>query len=87
MYKLSPSQLLQIIGASSKQDDRQNIVLQDEVPDSFLDAINSFDAVAYDRYIRTSRLLARDLRLAPGEQALILNGRVCGFVHFPRFLA
>jgi UDP-glucose:glycoprotein glucosyltransferase len=89
MYKLSPSQLLQVIGAPSKQDqveDRQNVLSQDEVPDSLLDAINDFDAVAYDGYIRTSRLVARDLHLAPGEQALILNGRVRGRVHFLRLL-
>ena len=87
LYKLSPSQLLQLVGAPSKQDqveDRQNVLSQDGVPDSFLDAINSFDAVAYDRYTRTSRVVARDLHLAPGEQALILNGRVRGRVHFSR---
>lgn len=30
----------------------------------------------YDDYVRSSRLIVRDLKLEPGEQALIVNGRV-----------
>lgn len=39
-------------------------------------ALGDMDSDAYAQYVRSSRLVVRELQLAPGEQALILNGRV-----------
>jgi UDP-glucose:glycoprotein glucosyltransferase len=39
-------------------------------------AIGDFSVAAYARYVKSSRLVARELQLSPGEQALIVNGRV-----------
>ena len=81
MSKLSPSQLLEAIGAHSAPDpgnDRQNSPSNDGVPEAILEAISNSDTTAHDRYIKSSRVLIRELQILPGEQALVVNGRVGG---------
>jgi UDP-glucose:glycoprotein glucosyltransferase len=39
--------------------------------------LSDFDYEAYTQYVKSSRLIARELQLHPGEQALLMNGRVC----------
>jgi UDP-glucose:glycoprotein glucosyltransferase len=41
------------------------------------------DAEAYARFVKSSRLVARELHVVPGEQFLIVNGRVCFFHLIP----
>ncbi|KAJ7264047.1 glycosyltransferase family 24 protein [Mycena haematopus] len=40
--------------------------------------LSGYDAEDYERFVRTSRLVARELQIAPGELGLIVNGRVVG---------
>ncbi|KAJ7785207.1 UDP-glucose:glycoprotein glucosyltransferase-domain-containing protein [Mycena maculata] len=40
--------------------------------------ISGYSAEEYDRFVRSSRLVVRDLQLAPGAKALVVNGRVVG---------
>ncbi|KAJ7608670.1 UDP-glucose:glycoprotein glucosyltransferase-domain-containing protein [Roridomyces roridus] len=37
-----------------------------------------YSAEDYDKFVKSSRLVARELQLAPGQQALVVNGRVVG---------
>ena len=85
MSKLLPSQLLEAIGEHSAPDpdsDRQHSLSNDGVPEAVLEAISNFDATAHDRYIKSSRVVIRELHISPGEQALVVNGRVGGHNHF-----
>lgn len=38
--------------------------------------VSDFSARAYTNYVQTSRLIARELHLSPGEQVILVNGRV-----------
>lgn len=40
-------------------------------------ADNKFDAESYKRFCLASHLIARELSVQPGEQVLLVNGRVC----------
>jgi hypothetical protein len=87
MFHFSPSQLLQLLEAQSAPAvdndlQEQDVLSHDEVPAWILDEANRFDASIYNRYVKSSRLVARELHLLPGEQALVLNGRVGGCSHF-----
>lgn len=39
------------------------------------------DSEAYARYCHRSRLISRELAVAPGDQVLLVNGRVCRLSH------
>jgi hypothetical protein len=39
-------------------------------------SMGDFDTEVYTRFVTSSRLVARELHIAPGEQTLIVNGRV-----------
>lgn len=39
------------------------------------------DSEAYARYCHRSRLISRELGVAPGDQVLLVNGRVCRLSH------
>ncbi|KZT07030.1 glycosyltransferase family 24 protein [Laetiporus sulphureus 93-53] len=80
LHRMSPSRLLSALGFG-------DVAVQSESPQVVISSEGSLDDILgqtvlaekdYQDYIRTGRLVARQLNLAPGERALILNGRVLG---------
>lgn len=81
LSKASPSRLLESLGVDSPvppSDDPQ-------IPFSQYDALTEltggisiaeFSAQNYTDYVTSSRLIVRELHLAPGDLAIIINGRV-----------
>jgi UDP-glucose:glycoprotein glucosyltransferase len=79
LSKTSPSQILQAIGLGLETDkDSQALPSNGQLFEALAGGVtlDDFDAVAYTNYVKSSRLIARELHVAPGEQALIVNGRV-----------
>jgi UDP-glucose:glycoprotein glucosyltransferase len=44
-------------------------------------AVSDFNYDVYTQYVKSSRMISRDLQLKPGEHALIVNGRVSVPLH------
>lgn len=81
LSKASPARLLRALGldvpAPSSPHDVPQIPLlkeDDELTDGA--GISTFSAEDYHSFLRSSRLVARELQLAPGALALVANGRV-----------
>lgn len=79
----SPEQLLQILRlaeAETRQERSQIVLQQNNMLDDLLRGVNtsSIRADSYANHERQSRELLKLLQLSPGEQALIVNGRVSG---------
>ncbi|KII87653.1 glycosyltransferase family 24 protein [Plicaturopsis crispa FD-325 SS-3] len=89
----SPSHLLRALGLESIVDTHNNpqvVLAKDEGSLDKLTGgvgLNDIDAAEYASYEKSCRLVARELGLAPGEQALIVNGRIVGPFPAGEFLA
>jgi UDP-glucose:glycoprotein glucosyltransferase len=78
LSKASPAQILHAFDSDypvTSGDDHVDVqrVLQ-ELTNGVVPS--DFNQSAYAQYVKSSRLVARELQLQPGEQALIVNGRV-----------
>ncbi|KAJ7032380.1 UDP-glucose:glycoprotein glucosyltransferase-domain-containing protein [Mycena alexandri] len=92
LSKASPVRLLRALGLdvpvpASPNDVPQIPLLKED--DQLTDGagIPTFSAEDYSSFVRSSRLVVRELQLAPGEQALVANGRVVGPLKAGDFIA
>ncbi|KAJ7813688.1 glycosyltransferase family 24 protein [Mycena olivaceomarginata] len=81
LSKATPGRLLRALGleppvASGGSDGTQIPLKMEDLTDGV--GIAGYSAEEYEAYVRSSRLVARELQLAPGAQALVVNGRVVG---------
>jgi UDP-glucose:glycoprotein glucosyltransferase len=79
--KLSPDQLLQALGLASVVVDGdivQTVLSQERTLREITGgvALADIDSEVFNNYMRSSRLLVRELRLGSGDHAVIVNGRV-----------
>ncbi len=75
LSRLTPGQLLKTLGfgdvdASSEGSTQEPFSLDDLV------GTEAYTGEEYEKYLTACRLVIRQLDLKPGEQALIVNGRV-----------
>ncbi|PCH34985.1 glycosyltransferase family 24 protein [Wolfiporia cocos MD-104 SS10] len=89
LHRASPSRLLRLLGfgdvAAPKQSPQTVISAEDSL-DDILSGTVLTDA-EYDEFVTASRLIAREVGLAPGDQAVVVNGRVVGPILPGEFLA
>ncbi|KAJ6626996.1 glycosyltransferase family 24 protein [Mycena sp. CBHHK59/15] len=88
LSKASPRRLLRALGLDdpiSPSDGAQIPLSKDDLIDGV--GISGYSPDDYAKYLKSSRLIARDLQLAPGQQALIVNGRVIGPIPSGDFLS
>jgi UDP-glucose:glycoprotein glucosyltransferase len=81
LSQLSPDQLLQALGFASvivDHDVGQTVLSQEHTLRAITGGVElaEADPEVFNDYLRSSRLLVRELRLKSGDQALIVNGRV-----------
>lgn len=83
MQKATPAQLLHILGLAevevqAQQESSQIVIPQNTVLDELLGGVvmPGSGKEVFDQFSRSTRALVELLKLAPGEQALIVNGRV-----------
>ncbi|KAJ7513036.1 glycosyltransferase family 24 protein [Mycena galericulata] len=92
LSKTSAGRLLRALGLEEQvpavQSDGHQIPLVKERED-LTDGVglSGYSAEEYDKFVRSSRLVVRQLQLAPGQQALVVNGRVIGPIKGGDFLA
>jgi UDP-glucose:glycoprotein glucosyltransferase len=79
MSKVSPAKLLTAIGFDSPVS--QAVLSAPGDLDELTGGVRleDMDATAYSQYVKSSRLVAREVQVSPGQQALIINGRVSWF--------
>lgn len=86
LKQVNPSQLLEVLStdAIDVKDGGQVIFRVEPTTGDGLGKLlpSEVDSVAYEQYVRASRAVVDLLKLAPGEQALVVNGRV-GFLMIP----
>ena len=71
MDRISPSSKERAIDA-----DAQAVLVEESGLHRILNSMVEIDQNAYNKYIEASALLSKTIGLAPGEMALIINGRV-----------
>lgn len=81
LSEASPAKLLHAFGLNTlvvTDDGPQIIVSGEESLQELAKGIplNEMDMNAYDHFVKSSRLVVRELQIAPGKQALLINGRV-----------
>ncbi|KAI0715904.1 glycosyltransferase family 24 protein [Cerioporus squamosus] len=86
LSRFTPEQLLNALGfgdveVSSESSTQERFSLNDIV------GTEVFTGEEYEKYLTACRLVARQLELKPGEQALIVNGRVVGPMNPGEFVA
>ncbi|OBZ72146.1 UDP-glucose:glycoprotein glucosyltransferase, partial [Grifola frondosa] len=92
LYKVSPSRLMGILGlnvAVVQNQSPQIIIspegsLDDILGDTFVDGESS---KLFEDYLMSCLLIVKDLQLHPGEQAVVVNGRVAGPMHPGEFVS
>ena len=77
----SPSDLLTAVGLASPslaENEPQTVLTQESLIEKLTedDGSNADSKRMYRDYVLSSRLAAREIGLRPGQQALIVNGRV-----------
>ncbi|KAI0367405.1 glycosyltransferase family 24 protein [Pilatotrama ljubarskyi] len=86
LSKLTPERLLHILGLNDATgNESQEPLTADGLDDLLADVPERADV--YEKYVNAGRLIARQLELKPGEQAVIVNGRVVGPMRSGDFLA
>ncbi|KAJ7130733.1 glycosyltransferase family 24 protein [Mycena crocata] len=88
LSKASSNRLLRALGIdapASPADGPQIPLVKDELTEGV--GIAGYDSQDYDEFLRTSRLVVRDLLLAPGQQGLVVNGRIVGPIREGDFFA
>lgn len=87
LSKLSPNNLLQALGLVSvvDGDDVQTVLSQERILREISGgvALVNLDVEIFNHYMRSSRRLVRELGLNSGDHAVIVNGRVSGFILLP----
>ncbi|KAH9887933.1 glycosyltransferase family 24 protein [Cubamyces lactineus] len=84
--RITPDRLLAILSLGHQTEDVTQTPLSDsEIEDILADLPGSEEA--YVKYLNACRLIVRKLELKPGEQAVIVNGRVVGPMPPGEFLA
>ncbi|KAF5378749.1 hypothetical protein D9615_006978 [Tricholomella constricta] len=85
----APEQLLRVLGVEVPSEETQTVLSQDEMVRALIGGVKvaDFDAKRYAEYVKASRLLVRDIQIAPGQQALLVNGRVVGPIEAGDFCA
>ncbi|TFK82573.1 glycosyltransferase family 24 protein [Polyporus arcularius HHB13444] len=86
LSRLTPGQLLKTLGfgdvdAFSEGSTQEPFSLDDLV------GTEAYTGEEYEKYLTACRLVVRQLELKPGEQALIVNGRVVGPMEPGKFVA
>ncbi|KAG6839745.1 hypothetical protein C0991_012004, partial [Blastosporella zonata] len=78
--KTAPEYFLRALGVVGPTNGAQAVLSQDEVIRALTEGVKvvDFDPVYYAEYVKASRLVAREIGVAPGQQALLVNGRVVG---------
>ncbi|KAF8069177.1 glycosyltransferase family 24 protein [Lyophyllum atratum] len=89
LSKASLEQLLQVLSARVTSDGAQAVLPHDELLRTMTgtDNVVDFDETRYAEYVKASRLVAREIEIAPGQQALLVNGRVVGPIEAGDFRA
>ncbi|KAJ6562664.1 glycosyltransferase family 24 protein [Mycena capillaripes] len=89
LSKASSARLLRALGVDapvSPSDGPQIPLSKDEdLTDGV--GLSGYSSEDYNRFVHSSRLVARDLQLAPGDQALVINGRIVGPIQAGDFLS
>ncbi|KAI8974783.1 glycosyltransferase family 24 protein [Trametes punicea] len=88
LSRLTPEHLLDVFGLSDSNSAADST--QEPLADVSVEAILANEPArgdAYEKYLNAGRRIARQLGLAPGEQAVIVNGRVVGPIKPGDFLA
>ena len=88
LSRVSADQLLRALGLSSMavvNDVVQTVLSQERTLREITGGLSlaDLDPKVFDDYVRSSRLLIRELRLSSGDQALIVNGRVSHLAYCP----
>ncbi|KAJ7185207.1 UDP-glucose:glycoprotein glucosyltransferase-domain-containing protein [Mycena filopes] len=84
LAKASPARLLRGLGldvpAPVSSSDASQIPLLKEADDELTGGVGiaAFSAEEYRQFVHSSRLVVRELQLAPGELAIVANGRLVG---------
>lgn len=81
LSKTSPSLLLDALGLSETptlgEDNQVVMTSKDTLIDILNDSsVDSIEEAGHEEYLKSCQLLVRALNLSPGEQALVVNGRV-----------
>lgn len=63
----------------SPDNSQAQVPLNQESLDDLVGALKpaDTDSAEYDQFVSTGKLLLRELGVSPGEQVLLVNGRVC----------
>ncbi|KAG6833463.1 hypothetical protein H0H87_006830 [Tephrocybe sp. NHM501043] len=87
--KTPPEYLLRALGVDGLTTDGQTILSQDEMVRELTEGVKKadFNPIYYADYVKASRLVAREIGVAPGKQALLVNGRVVGPIEGGDFFA
>ncbi|KAG6827591.1 hypothetical protein H0H92_011214 [Tricholoma furcatifolium] len=79
MSKTAPETLLRALGVEGSGSEAQTVLSQDEIVQKLKGGAKvAANSDYYAEYVKTSRLVARDTGLQPGQRALLVNGRVVG---------
>jgi UDP-glucose:glycoprotein glucosyltransferase len=78
LSKASPTLLLQALGLETTSDDAQVRLTREDATSKLTGgvAVSNFEFESYVKYVKACRLVSRELQLTPGQQGLIVNGRV-----------
>ncbi|KAJ3001154.1 hypothetical protein NUW54_g6613 [Trametes sanguinea] len=86
LSKVTPEQLLDVLGLSEPlADGTQRPLSHSSIEELLADLPGS--GAAYEKYLNACRLIVRQLELKPGEQAIVINGRLVGPMPPGEFLA
>ena len=75
LSEATPTSLLRALGAEKVADDSPS---RDAVIRKLAGAVEpaEYEALVYDDYVKSTRRVARELGVQPGQSALVVNGRV-----------
>ncbi|KAG6918623.1 hypothetical protein DXG01_013034 [Tephrocybe rancida] len=87
--KTPPEYLLRALGVGGPSTEAQTLLSQDEVIRALTEGVKvaDFNPIYYADYVQASRMVVREIGVAPGQQALLVNGRVVGPIEGGDFLA
>ncbi|KAJ8514563.1 hypothetical protein ONZ45_g7920 [Pleurotus djamor] len=89
LSKAAPSQLLQVLTNEVPIDAAQEPLSREDVFSQLTGGVglSDFDAASYASYVKVGKLISREIQLKPGEQGLLINGRVLGPLAAGDFIA
>ncbi|KAF9530297.1 UDP-glucose:glycoprotein glucosyltransferase-domain-containing protein [Crepidotus variabilis] len=87
LSEVSPLKLLSVLGfdSSSSSEDGSQVPLATTSFESLTEGVSleGIEQLEYNDYVKQCGLVARELGIAPGQKALIVNGRVVGPIDTP----